>query len=527
MVADKPVSSVRSLGSLASVEDLKSGRQGLTVFVMSSVLISAISGVLFGFDNGFTNYVVHQDDFRSFLGWPLFHAGQHDPTWVAGQMSQLNSFYPLGCAVTAPFAGWISDRFGRWKTMLGGVVLFFVGAIMMTAANGWNVLIAGRFLTGFAIGVLSMVVPVFMSEIAPVHMRGSLITVQQIAITFGSLFANVWSLIVQKAVSVEEGGWGWRLQFGMQLVLLSIMAVGLIIMPESPRWLVNNGQADKARALLKKLRGSKGEEATNKEIEEIEEEAREHKGANDGSFLELFGSKVIFATLIACFIPLGQQMTGVNNYMTMSSTIYSNMGLDGNMMALGMNILGHLAVYPALFTIERIGRKVPLLVTSGAIAAIMAMMAIIGWTTDPFSNKPAAYTAVVLSWIYFAVFQNAWGPMGWAIPAEVFPLRVRGKGVGIATFFNWFGNFAVTMGSPLALNSAMGNNGYNMLFACLMLFIVSPCLIFLLPETKNVPLEEMEAKFDKPLGEYMRSNATELIRRKPAQHDDAPEGAQV
>jgi len=527
MVVDKPVSSVRSLGSLASVEDLKSGRQGLTIFVLSSVLISAISGVLFGFDMGFTNMVVHQDDFRTFLNWPLYQSGTKDPMWVANKIGQLNSFYPLGCAISAPFAGWISDRFGRWKTMFGGVVAFIMGAIMMTAANGWNVLFAGRFFTGVGIGILSMVVPLFMSEIAPVHMRGSLITVQQIAITFGSVFASVWCLIVQKAVSVEAGGWGWRLQFGMQLILVAIMAVGLIIMPESPRWLVNNGHVDKARALLKKLRGSKGEEATNKEMEEIEEEAREHKEANDGSFLELFGSKVIFATIIACFIPLGQQMTGVNNYMTMSSTIYSNMGLDGNMMTLYQNIVVHLAVYPALFTIERIGRKLPLLVSCGVIAVLLATSSIIGWTTDLFSNKAAAYTTVVLAWASICVFQQAWGPFGWAIPAEVFPLRVRGKGVGVATFFNWIGTFAVTMGSPLALNSAMGNDGYNMLFASLMVVIVSPCLIFLLPETKNVPLEEMEAKFDKPLGEYMRSNATELIRRKPAQHDDAPAGAQV
>jgi len=527
MVVDKPVSSVRSLGSLASVEDLKSGRQGLTVFVLSSVLLSAISGVLFGFDNNFINMVINQDDFRSFIGWPQFKAGESDPKWVASQISMLVSFYPLGCAVTAPFAGWIADRFGRWKTMFGGVVVFLVGAIMTTAAQEWNVLIAGRFLTGFAIGILSCVVPLFMSEIAPVHMRGSLITTQQIAITFGAMLSSIWCIIVQKTVGTPQGGWAWRLEFAMQCLLVSGMGLGLIIMPESPRWLVNNGHVDKARALLKKLRGSKGEEATNKEMEEIEEEAREHKEANDGSFVELFGSKVIFATIIACFIPLGQQMTGVNNYMTMSDTIYSNMGLDGDMMTLGLNIFGHLAVYPALFTIERIGRKVPLLVSSGAIAAIMAMMAIIGWTTDPISNKAAAYSIVVLSWINFAVFQNAWGPYGWAIPAEVFPLRVRGKGVGVATFFNWFGNFAVTMGAPYALNSAMGNDGFNMFFACMMIFIASPCLIFLLPETKNVPLEEMEAKFDKPLGEYMRSNATELIRRKPAQHDDAPEGAQV
>jgi len=527
MVVDKPMSSVRSLGSLASVEDLKSGRQGLTVFVMSSVLISAISGVLFGFDNNFINMVINQDDFRSFLGWPQFKAGESDPKWVASQMSMLISFYSLGCAVTAPFAGWIADRFGRWKTMLGGVVVFLVGAIMTTAAQEWNVLVAGRFLTGFAIGILSMVVPLFMSEIAPVHMRGSLITTQQIAITFGALLSSVWCIIVQKTVGTPQGGWAWRLEFAMQCLLVGIMAVGLIIMPESPRWLVNNGQADKARALLKKLRGSKGEEATNKEIEEIEEEAREHKGANDGSFLELFGSKVIFATLIACFIPLGQQMTGVNNYMTMSSTIYSNMGLDGDMMTLYQNIVVHLAVYPALFTIERIGRKLPLLVSSGAIAAILATSSIIGWTTDQRSNHAAAYTTVVLAWAFICVFQQAWGPFGWAIPAEVFPLRVRGKGVGVATFFNWFGSFCVTMGSPYAQNSAMGNDGYNMIFAGLMVFIASPCLIFLLPETKNVPLEEMEAKFDKPLGEYVRSNATELIRRKPAQHDDAPAGAQV
>ena len=463
--------------------------------------------------------VINQDDFRSFIGWPQFKAGESDPKWVASQISMLVSFYPLGCAVTAPFAGWIADRFGRWKTMFGGVVVFLVGAIMTTAAQEWNVLIAGRFLTGFAIGILSCVVPLFMSEIAPVHMRGSLITTQQIAITFGAMLSSIWCIIVQKTVGTPQGGWAWRLEFAMQCLLVSGMGLGLIIMPESPRWLVNNGHADKARALLKKLRGAKGEEATNREMEEIEEEAKDY-AAQNGSWLELFSRKVVFATLVGCLVPIFQQLTGINAMMTQSSSIYSAMCLPGKSMTLVMNAVNFLATFGSIFTTDKLGRKRLLLLSSGAIFLFLMGFAGINWGINVSQNAPAAYGVLVLSYLYIIAFANAWGPLGWIIPAEVFPLRVRGKGVGLATFFNWMGNFAVTFITPIAINGTLGVGGYMAVFACLMGFIVAPSVFFLFPETKNVPLEEMEAHFDKPFGEYVRSNATDLVRRRPAQSED-------
>ena len=464
--------------------------------------------------------IVNEDPFRRTMGWPLHTGGcgddvHQDPAWVARQMGTFISFYALGCALTAPFAGWISDRLGRWKTIWIGIAVFVVGGVMQSAANGYEVLTAGRLVAGVSIGVLSMVIPLYIAELAPVHMRGAMVALQQIGITFGAMLSSIWCMIIQ-AIELE---WGWRLEFGMQLILVVIMAVGMVFMPESPRWLVNNGHADKARALLKKLRGAKGEEATNREMEEIEEEAKDY-AAQNGSWLELFSRKVVFATLVGCLVPIFQQLTGINAMMTQSSSIYSAMCLPGKSMTLVMNAVNFLATFGSIFTTDKLGRKRLLLLSSGAIFLFLMGFAGINWGINVSQNAPAAYGVLVLSYLYIIAFANAWGPLGWIIPAEVFPLRVRGKGVGLATFFNWMGNFAVTFITPIAINGTLGVGGYMAVFACLMGFIVAPSVFFLFPETKNVPLEEMEAHFDKPFGEYVRSNATDLVRRRPAQSED-------
>jgi len=518
----------RSLGSLASVQDvLKSGKQKLTSFVVFACITGAIAGLLFGFDQNVFNMIVAQDDFRDFLGFPLAVEGcgpdaPQDPPHVANQISAILSFYSLGAGVVAPFAGSLSDRFGRYKTLWAGMLVFFLGSSLQTGANGIGMLIAGRLIAGASIGVLSAVVPVYVSELAPVHLRGGLGSFFQVGITAGALLASLWNMLISSTVT---NGQAWRIQAGFQIVLGGIMALALIFVPETPRWLTKANQLDKARATLKKLRGDACEAITEAEMKEIEAEVEAEKN-NTSTVKDLFTREVRFATMVALAIPIMQQFTGINVFMSFSTTIFDRLCLNGAAFTITQSVVNFVATFGAIYFSDHVGRKKMLLIVSGMIAVLLAATAGIMWGVDMEQHVSGAYVIAVLVCLYTICFAVAWGPNGWIIPSEVFPLRLRGKGAGFATFNNWIFAFIVMYTSPVAVNSVLGAPGNIIIYAALML-VSMPLLYFFMPETKNVPLEEMEAKFNKPMKQYIRDNAVDLRQRKNTSTKDTPLDAKV
>jgi len=518
--------SARSLGSLQHVEDLFNGKkQKLTRYAVSAVVIGATAGFLFGFDQNVMNAILPEPDFRTQMGMPFAPdtcgTGEKDPLWVSNRLGLVSSLYPIGCAVSAPFAGAINDRFGRYKTLWLGMLVFFVGAALQTGAIDYGMLMAGRMIAGVSVGVLASVVPVYISEIAPHHLRGGLGTTFQLGITTGALFATIWCPIMQ-AVIPKEADYTWRIEVGLQLVIALVMAIAMIGIPESPRWLFKSGQTLKAKEVLSRLRGEAGSDVTEAEIKEIESEVEVEKSMTS-SFTDLFSSKVRLATMVALAVPIMQQLTGINVFMTFSVTIFNDMCLNGLAVAIAQNATNWIASFITVFWLgNRLGRKRGLVYTSCAIFVILLAVCIPGFIIDPIT-KPLAYGIVVLSCLYCACFQFAWGPNGWIIPNEVFPLRLRGKGTGLATFDNFAFTFIVTYTTPIGV-STIGFIPLMFTYAILNLIGI-PLLWFLLPETNNVPLEEMEAKFDLPMKEYIKQNATDLRRRKNVVvEDESPEG---
>jgi len=520
--------SARSLGSIASIEDKFTGRQKLTYYVVFACITGGLAGLLFGFDQNIFNMVFTQDDFRSQFGMPPAVSGcgadaPQEPAWVSNRLSMVTSFYPLGCAATSPFAGAISDRFGRYKSLWMGMVVFFVGATMQTAASNIPTLIAGRLIAGGSVGILSSVVPVFISELAPAHLRGSLGTLFQLGITFGALFASIWCIIIQK--TLPDASFSWRIEAGMQLVIGLLMAIGLLFCPETPRWLARADLTDKAKSTLKKLRGKESEEVTEAEMAEIVSEVEAEKGYTS-NIQDLFTSKVRLATMVAFCIPVLQQLTGINTFMTYSATIYNNLCLDGNTLTVFQGLVNFVATFSSLYFSDNVGRKKILMIASGLISILLLITCIVNWTVDLELHIAGGYGIYVLLLLYTICYAMAWGPNGWIIPSEVYPLRLRGKGMGLATFVNWTFTFIVSYTTPLAIGSSLGFSGYLIIFAVIMTLTV-PLLNFMMPETKDVPLEEMEAKFDKPFGEYVKANAVDLRRRKNAKDEFSPDASKV
>lgn len=225
------------------------------------------------------------------------------------------------------------------------------------------------------------------------------------------------------------------------------------------------------------------------------------------------------ATLVALMIPIMQQFTGVNVLMGFSAMIFDGMCMNGNLVTVCIGIVNFVSTWTAIYFTDKVGRKKSLIGTSLFIFVIWLIGCSVMWTIG-YQSLRGGIAVATLTCIFVATFATAWGPNGWIIPNEVLPLRLRGKGTGFATFNNFFFNFVVSFTAPIATSSTLGFAGNMMIYACLML-VSAPILWFFMPETKGVPLEEMEAKFNKPLKEYIKANATDLRKRQVAAY---PEG---
>ena len=313
-----------SLDIVASRDTLHDGAgQKLTVYAATTVALAALGGLLFGYDIGVIGGCLTLDGFRETMGWPPASeecgpGRPPEPLEVDLQKGWITSAFMLGCFVASPFAGYCSDRFGRWLTVLAGTVIFFVGGAMQTGANGVELMIAGRAVSGVSIGVLSTVVPLYIAEVSPANLRGSLVTLQQLGITFGILVAFCVNLFVERVVG---SSWDWRISLGAQCVIALFMAVGMLFMPESPRFLAWKGRTDEARAVLRKLRGNGQEKKLAAEIVEIESDVQDMK-EQKSSWRELFSSKLALTMLVGIFIPTVSQFSGINAIMLYSATIF-------------------------------------------------------------------------------------------------------------------------------------------------------------------------------------------------------------
>ncbi|UPR02877.1 MFS general substrate transporter [Chloropicon primus] len=519
------------LGSPAMEEEERSNGGGgggvstmrLTSYAYTTVLLAAVGGLLFGYDIGVIGGCLTLGGFRETMGWPpaIEECGVDrppEPVQVSFEQGWITSAFMFGCFAASPLAGYCADRFGRWSTVMLGTIIFFVGGALQTGANGVALMIAGRAVSGLSIGILSTVVPLYIAEVSPASLRGSLVTLQQLGITFGILVAFCVNLFVQKVIPRD---WGWRISLGGQCVIALFMGVGMLFMPETPRYLAWKGRLEEAKAVLRKLRGSDQESVLLAEVLEIEKEVEEVKTQNS-SWAELFSRKLMLTMLVGIFIPTISQFSGINALMLYSATLFDNLCLSGITMTAIVGVVNFVFTFVAVFFSDKGGRK-PLLLTgaSGMIFGLVAAAAIL-WTIDPSENKAAANATVFLILFFIANYASTWGAVAsWIIPSEVFPIRIRGKAIGLATMGNWSANIIVAFLTPILIRPDVANVSGTFMFYASFLIVAIPFVVCLVPETKGVPLEEMEEKFSKPLGQHVKTCISDL-RRRPKKCEALP-----
>jgi MFS transporter, SP family, sugar:H+ symporter len=438
----------------------------------------ALGGLLFGYDTGVISgaLLFIPDDFKltPFLQGAI----------VAALL--------LGAMVGAAFAGRLSDRLGRKKLIIGAAIVFTGGALLAALAPSVGVLIAARFILGLAVGSAALVVPLYLSEIAPTEVRGAIASLNQLMIVCGILAA-----FIVNAILASSGN--WRLMLGLAAVPSLILLAGMLFMPETPRYLVRSDDEETARGVLEDL---PGDEHPQKRIDEIRE-VEEHEEGETGVRGLLKAKWVRPALIVACGLAIFQQFVGINTIIYYAPTTLTDVGFGKTSAIYANLIIGVINVgmtIIAIKLIDRAGRK-PLLIAgvAGMVASLLVLGVSLSVLPAPHHpSDPAAIITLICLGTFIASFAATWGPVVWVMIPEVLPLSVRGTAMGVAVLANWAANFVVSQTFPMLL-SKFGPGpvflGYAGMGVLAFLFVKQ-----LVTETKGRSLEEIEADLQRATG---------------------------
>jgi SP family galactose:H+ symporter-like MFS transporter len=429
--------------------------------------VSAIAGLLFGYDEGVIA-----------VASPTLEA---DYPMTALSSGFMTAAVPLGALVGAILAGRLTEHFGRRRVLMLAASLFAVGALSAAMIEAVWMLILARLVLGLAIGVAAVVSPLYIAESAPLAIRGALVSTYQLAITFGIVVSYLTGLLI-------TGPGTWRVMFALGAVPGLLFLLGLTLLPESPRWLVLRGRDRDAAASLGRLRG--GTDGVAAEIAEISRFTSAGRGSGAG-LAALLQPAVFPALVVGVGLYFLQQLSGINAVIYYAPVIFNHAGFgDGEtqvMATVGVGMVNFVVTILAMWLVDRWGRR-PLLVAGFAGTAI-SLLLIAAAVLLP-SVLPS-WIVIVALLAYIASFAVSLGPLPHVMMSEVFPLRVRGPGMSMASVSNWGFNFIVVFLFPTML-SAIGLAGTFTLFAVVCLAGIGFTLMRV-PETNGVSLEQIEA----------------------------------
>jgi len=452
---------------------MKDNKNSILYVVLVS-MVAALGGLLFGYDTGVINGAIG----------PLVTHFDLDPQlekgWAAASAL-------LGCVLGVALAGVLSDRFGRKKVLIVSAVLFLMSAIGTALPKDITMFVIFRIIGGVGVGAASMTSPMYIAEISPARMRGRLVSVNQFAIVTGFLvvyFVNYF--IAQQGNEAWNVQYGWRWMFGSESLPALLLLALLFFVPESPRWLAKQGQSDTALGILSRIGGVEHAKA---ELAEIKEAIAQESG----SIGQLFKPGMKIVLVIGVTLAILQQVTGINVFLYFGTEIFKKMGSTTNAALLQTVVVGAVNMtftIIAIWTVDRLGRK-PLMIV-GASGMAISLLAMGG----------AAFYQKTDMWIlffmlgYIACFALSVGPVTWVILSEIFPNRIRGRAMAVATVFLWSANYVVTQTFTMMDESQWLIEKFHHGFPFWLYGVLSVVLaVFVwrcVPETKEKTLEEIE-----------------------------------
>ena len=434
-------------------------------------VIASLGGLLSGYDTGVIS------------GALLFI----NETWILPDTLQgfLVSSVLIGAVIGAATNGVLADIFGRKKIIMATAVIFILGSLMCAFAPNVYILILSRIFVGFAVGIVNFIVPLYLSEVSPKNLRGTLVSLYQWAITAGILFSYFINAVFAQAVY----NWRWMLFAGVVPGL--ILFIGMCFMKDTPRWLVSKNRDGEARKVFAKIEPDIDADSEIKEIRETLVDNKSNKKFRLSKWM-------IMPFVVGIGIMFAQICTGINTIIYYAPTIFKTAGFDSNITAIyattGIGIVNFVMTIVAVFFTDKLGRK-PLLYFG--LTGVMISLFALG-TSFAFADilgDSLKWVAVGSLVTYIVCFAMSLGPIGWILVSEVFPLKIRGVAMSVCTVANFAFNFFVVASFPVLLHRIGGAWTFWMFGVVSILCIIF--VYFFVPETKGISLEQIESNWRK------------------------------
>ena len=458
--------------SITQTTAVKAEKRFSTAYVIKITIVAALGGLLFGYDTavvaGAIGFLQIKFDLSpAMVGWAASSA-----IW--------------GCVVGAMFAGYISDRIGRKKVLIITAALFAVSAIGSAIPSNLTQFIVARFIGGVGVGAASMLSPLYISEIAPAKIRGTLVSLYQLAIVIG---INLVYYINMEIANRNSETWnveaGWRYMLGSETIPAVLFLILLFLVPESPRWQVKNGRELKGLKTLEKVNGP--EQAKN-----VMNEIKLSLAQETGTVKELFKPGLRMAMVVGIVLALFSQITGINAVIYYAPEIFKSIGFATDSaftQTLFIGLVNTLFTFVALLLIDKVGRRALLLWGVGGM-----VICLLGVGICFYFNITKGPWLLIFILGFIAFFASSLGPIPWVIISEIFPTKTRGIAMSFCTVVLWIGVVLVTQLTPMLLENIGGAFTF-WLFTANALFL----LVFtwkMIPETKQRTLEEIEQSWE-------------------------------
>ena len=429
-------------------------------------VVAAIGGFLFGFDTSVISGAIE------FIEMPaVFNLDEIQKGWAV-------SCIIIGCMTGCILSGKPSHLYGRKKMLLATAVLFLLSTLGCALAKSFAVFVACRILAGVAVGSASMLAPMYIAEISPAPVRGILVSFNQLATFTGQSVAFLSNYLLHDVGGLNN----WRFMLGVMAIPAFLFLVLLLLVPESPRWLVMKRRKQRALTILTKIHG---EALAQKELTDIVESV---ENTEQGQFKELFRGKMFKLLIIGILLAVFQQVTGINVVMYYAPSIFKSTGVGNESALFQTMIMGFVNLtftIVSILLIERIGRRPLMLIGSVGMGVFLAAVSL-----AYFTNQFGGSLVLFLIMGYLASFALSLGPIVWVLISEIFPNRLRSHAVSLSVFMLWGANFIVSFTFPYLLVHLRG--GFTFLIYAVMCVLCFLFVLMYLKETKGKTLEQIE-----------------------------------
>lgn len=468
--------------------------QKITAVAIFLGAVASIGGFMFGYVSGQISGFFDMEDYGNRFGIHNPDTGLYD--FSAARQGAIVGLLPAGCLFGSLIAGNIADTLGRRMAISVSALFCSVGNIIeISSETSWAQFAVGRLVTGLGIGALSVAVPMYQSESSPAILRGVLISTYQLFITLG-----IWTAeMINYGTHNMSGSSSWRIPNGLSFLWSLILGGGILLLPESPRYAYRKGREDEARRTIARLAGLDTDApSVNQQIDDIRAKLDEERAGATTRWYEIFtGPRMLYRTLLGITLQAGQQLTGANFFFYYGTTIFRATGLgDSYVTQIILGSVNVFCTFGGLYVVKKCGRRNALMAGALWMMVCFLVYSFVGhFKLDPVNpaNTPAAGNVlIVFSCLFIVAFATTWGPLVWAVVAELYPAKYRAPAMALATASNWLWNFLMSFFTRFITDAI--DYLYGLVFAgcCAVLVLV---VFFFLVESKDRSLEEIDTMY--------------------------------